>query len=97
MYDSGNCDLYKAIVPANTSKIVTINFHDGEVFIPEQLISNFLIGDCVTTVKHNRGIIDVYNPTRQDVVFSMDRPIGAELFDVQCKRTELRDQNQEGI
>lgn len=77
MYDSRNCNLYEEIIPANTSKIVRvpINFHDGEVFIPEQLISSCVIGDCVTTVKKNRGIIEVYNPTRHDVIFSMDRPV----------------------
>lgn len=90
MYDSRNCNLYEEIIPANTSKIVRvpINFHDGEVFIPEQLISSCVIGDCVTTVKNNRGIIEVYNPTRHDVIFSMDRPVSAELFNVQCTRTE---------
>lgn len=90
MYDSRNCNLYEDIIPANSSKLVKvpINFHDGEVFIPEQFLSNCTIGDCVTTVTSNRGIIEVANPTRHDLVFSMDRPLSAELFNAQCMRTE---------
>ncbi|KAG6465364.1 hypothetical protein O3G_MSEX015105 [Manduca sexta] len=90
MYDSRNCNLYEDIIPANTSKLVRVpvNFHDGEAFIPEQSISNCIIGDCITTIKNNRGIIEIKNPTRHDLVFSMDRPIEAELFNIQCTRTE---------
>lgn len=90
MYDSRNCNLYEEIIPANSSKLVRIpiNFHDGEVLIPEQYISNCLIQDCVTTVKNNRGIVEIINPTRYDVVFSMDQPVNAELFNIQCTRTQ---------
>lgn len=90
MYDSRNCNLYEDIIPANSSKLIKIpvNFHDGDVLITEQAISNCLIKDCVTTIKNNRGIVEVSNPTRHDIVFSMDRPITAELFNAQCMRTE---------
>lgn len=90
MYDSRNSNLYEDIIPANSSKLVKvpINSADGDVFIPEQCISNCLISDCVTTVRNNRGVIEVANTSRHDVVFSMDRPISAELFNVQCTRTK---------
>lgn len=89
MYDSRNCNLYEDIIPANSSKLarVPINFHDGDVIISEQIISNCTIRDCVTSVKNNRGIIEIINPTKHDVVFSMDRPVCAELFNEQCTRT----------
>lgn len=90
MYDSRNCNLYEDIIPANSSKLVRIpiNYHDGEALISEQCISNCYIRDCVTTIKNNRGIVEVINPTRYDIVFSMDRPVSAELFNVQCTRTK---------
>lgn len=86
MYDSRNCNLYEDIIPANSSKLVRvpINFHDGDVIIPEQTISHCFIRDCVTSVKDNRGFIEITNPTKHDVVFSMDRPVSAELFNEQC-------------
>lgn len=85
MYDSRNCNLYEDIVPANSSKLarVPINLHDGDVIISEQTISNCTIRGCVTSVKNNRGIIEIINPTKHDVVFSMDRPVTAELFNEQ--------------
>lgn len=89
MYDSRNCNLYEEIIPANSSVVVRvpINFHDGDVIVTEQAISNCTIRDCVTTVTNNRGVVEVTNPTRHDVVFSMDRPISAELFNTQSTRT----------
>lgn len=90
MYDSKNCNLYEEIIPANSSKLVRvpINFPDGDVFVPQQIISNCNVHDCVTTVKNSRGIIEVNNSTRYDIVFSMDKPASAELFNTQCTRTE---------
>lgn len=90
MYDSRNCNLYEDIIPANTSKLlrIPVNFHDGDALISEQVISNCQIKDCITTVINNRGIVEVTNPTRHDIVFSMDRPISAELCNIQCTRTE---------
>lgn len=85
MYDSRNCNLYEDIIPANTSKIirVPINFNNGDVLVTEQTISNCTISDCVTTVRNNRGIVEVTNATKHDVVFSMDRPVSADLFNMQ--------------
>lgn len=90
MYDSRNCNWYEDIIPANSSKLVRIpiNFHDGDVIIDEQMISNCYIKDCVTTVKNNRGIVEVTNPSRYDLVFSMDRPVSAELYNVESFCTE---------
>nr|WPN07709.1 reverse transcriptase [Ectropis grisescens TED virus] len=89
MYDSRNCNLYEETIPAGTSRLVRvpINFHNGEAFIPEQTISNCIIGECVTTITNNRGIIEVTNPTCHDVIFSVGSPITAELFNVQCDRS----------
>lgn len=90
MYNSSNCNLYEDIIPANSSKLlrIPVNFHDGDVLIPEQTISNCHIKDCVTTVTNNRGLVEVTNNSQYDIVFSMDRPVSAELFNIQCTRTE---------
>lgn len=91
MYDSKNCNFYEEIIPANTSKLiqVPINFHDGDVKISEQVISNCKICECVTKVKNNHGIIEVMNPSRYDVIFSLSSPINAELFNSQCTPIEV--------
>lgn len=84
MYNSRNCNWYEDIIPANSSKLVKvpINTCDGEVIIPEQTISNCLVHECVTIVKKNRGIIEISNPTNNDLIFSMHMPINAEAFNI---------------
>lgn len=90
MYDSRNCNLYEEIIPANSSKLIRIpvNFQDGDAYIPEQIISNCHINYCVTTVTNNRCFVEVSNPTKHDVIFSMDKPVSAEIFNIKCTRTE---------
>lgn len=90
MYDSRNANLYEEIIPAQTDKLVRlpINCHDGEVFVPDQIISNCLISDCLTTVKNNRGWVQISNKSPNDVIFSMDHPVTAELFNVQSESVE---------
>lgn len=82
VYDSRNTNLYEDIIPAGSSKLVRvpINIHDGDAIINEQSISNCVIAECLTTVKNNRGIIEIHNHTRNDVIFSMDRPVQAETY-----------------
>lgn len=89
MYNSRNLNLYEDVIPANSSKIVKvpINLHDGEAFIDEQIISNCIIKECLTTVKNNRGFLEITNPTSHDLVFSMDRAIQAEVYNIQDART----------
>lgn len=89
MYDSSNVNLYEDVIAANSSKLVRlpINLHDGEAFIPEQIVSNCVIRDCLTIVKNNRGILEIANPSSHDVVFSMNRPIVAEVHSNECMRT----------
>jgi transposase InsO family protein len=82
MYDSRNCNLYEDIIPAQSSRIirVPINIKDGEAFIPEQIIANCIIHECITNIKNNRGLLEITNPTNNDLIFSMDRPVTAEIF-----------------
>lgn len=82
VYDSRNANLYEDIIPAGSSKLVRvpININDGDAIINEQSISNCVVADCLTTVKNNRGIIEIHNHTRNDVIFSMDRPLHAETY-----------------
>lgn len=91
MYDSRNANLYEEIIPAKTSKLVKlpINSQDGDVFVPDQIICNCLISDCFTTVRNNRGWVEISNNSPNDVIFSMDRPVTAELFNIESEHTEL--------
>lgn len=81
VYDSRNANLYEDIIPAGSSKLlkIPVNLHEGDAFIEEQTISNCIIGECFTTVKNNRAIVEVKNPSRSDVIFSMDQAVSAEI------------------
>lgn len=90
MFNSRNVNLYEDIVPAHSSKVIRlpINTLDGEVLVPEQVICNCVIHECLTTVVNNRGLLEVSNPTSNDIIFSLDCPAQAELFTAECTRTE---------
>lgn len=90
VYDSRNCNLYEEIIPAYSSKLINlpINVEDGEAFIPQQIISKCILGPCLTTVNKSRGILEVTNPSSNDVIFSVDRQVTAEVYNVQCSRTK---------
>lgn len=90
MYNSRNVNLYENIIPAQSSKLVRlpINTDDGDVFVPNQILCNCTISDCLTKVKDSRGLVQVSNETLNDVVFSMDRPIVGEMFNVECERAQ---------
>lgn len=81
LYDSRNVNLYEDIIPAQSSKILRlpVNTQDGDALVEVQSICNCMITESLVTVKNNRGWIEVTNPSPNDVIFSMDRPISAEL------------------
>lgn len=91
MYDSRNANLYEEIIPANSSKLLRlpVNTRDGDVIVETQTICNCLITECVTNVVNNRGWVEVTNSTTNDVIFSMDRPVEAELFNLETESTEI--------
>lgn len=91
MYDSRNANLYEEIIPANTSKLIRlpINTLNGDVLVEQQTICNCYIADCVTTVVNNRGWIEVTNSSSNDIIFSMDRPVEAKLFNIETECTEI--------
>lgn len=91
MYDSRNVNLYEDIIPANSSKIVKLpgNTLNGDVLVENQAISNCLISNCITRVTNNRGWVEVTNPTGNDVIFSMDRSVEVELFNIETECTEI--------
>lgn len=91
VYDSRNANLYEDIIPAGGSKLIKIpiNFHKGAALIPEQIISNCIVTECLTQVNHNRGFVEVFNPSRNDVIFSMDSAaIATDVNNSECTRTE---------
>lgn len=92
MYNSRNVNLYEDIIPAGTSKIVRIPVDtlDGDVLIREQVLCNCIIHECITTVTDNRSYLEIENPTPNDIIFSLDRPAHAELFNTECIGTQRR-------
>lgn len=90
MYNSRNVNLYEDIIPAKTSKAmrIPINTADGDVLVREQVLCNCIVHECITTVINNRGYIEIENPTQNDIIFSLDRPAEAEIFNIECTRTE---------
>lgn len=90
VYTSCNVNLYEDMIPAGSSTLLNlpVNIQDGDAFIPEQTISNCILGPCLTTVTNNRGFIEVTNPSQDDVIFSVDRHVTAETYTVECKRTK---------
>lgn len=86
MYDSCNANIYGEIIPSNTSKL---NSQDGEVLVNDQTICNCLISECLTLVKNNRGWVEITNGSPNDVIFSMDRPVSAELFNMEFECNEI--------
>lgn len=86
MYSSCNVNFYECVIPAESSKLIRIpiNIKEGDAIIPEQIISNCIIPHCLTSVKNNRGYLEVSNPTKHDIIFSMDRPIIANIYNITC-------------
>ena len=90
MYNSRNVNLYEDIIPANSSKLIRIpiNSSDGDVFVVEQIACNCIIHECITKVKKNRGYLEIENPSHNDVIFSLNSPVQADLLNIECTRTE---------
>lgn len=87
IYNSRNTNLYEDIIPAGTSKLVRvpINFHEGDAFVEEHIISNCIVGECITAVRDGKGIVEVRNPNRRDVIFSMEHALPAEVYNIDCQ------------
>lgn len=90
IYDSKNLNLYEDVIPSSSSRLVRlpINTQDGDVIVPEQIISNCQISHCLTKVKGSHGIVEVSNPSNRDVIFSMDRPLQADVYSVHCSSSK---------
>lgn len=90
MYNSCNVNYYEEMIPAGTSKIirVPINASNGEVLVKKQIISSCMIRECPTIVKNNEGYLEVENSSPNDVIFSLDRPAQADIFNIECMRTK---------
>lgn len=86
LYNSRNVNLYEDIIPAKSTKLanIPIDTSDSEVYVPEQILCNCIIRECVTSVINKRGYLEIENPNENDVVFSLDRPAHAELFNFEC-------------
>ncbi|CAH2240148.1 jg20695 [Pararge aegeria aegeria] len=85
-----NLNLYEEIIPAQSSKLLRlpINAPDGEVLVEEQIVCNCIIGECLATVKNCRGIVEVVNPTKNDIIFSLHCATQATVFNVEYASTE---------
>jgi transposase InsO family protein len=85
MYNSRNLNLYEEIIPAQSSKLVKlpINAPDGDVLIEEQTYCNCIIADCITNISNSRGIVEIINPTQNDIIFSLNQSTEASVFHIE--------------
>lgn len=90
MYYSRNVNLFEELIPAHTSKLIRlpINPQEGEAWISKQVISYCVIHDCVTLVNEYRGIVEIWNPSPHDVIFSTNRSVDAEIYNDKSVRPE---------
>lgn len=91
MFNSRNVNLYEAVIPANTTKLIRlpINAKDGDVHIPQQYLCNCIVSECITTVCNNRGIIEILNPSNNDTILSLDHPVEAvTISNIECMNLE---------
>lgn len=82
VFDSRNANLYEDVIPAGCKKLINlpIDVLNGDAMVTQQVISNCHIAECLTTVSNNRGILEIHNPSHNDVIFSLDRPVYAEMY-----------------
>lgn len=90
LHNSRNINLYEDIIPAGSSKIIRIpiNAPDGEVSIEEQVFCGCILHECLTTVTNGRGYVEIENPTSNDIIFYLDQPASADIFNLKCTQTE---------
>lgn len=86
MYNSRNLNLYVDIIHAQSSKIITLPFDApvGDAFVPEQMICNCVIIECITTIINSRRTLKVYNPTDKDIILSLDHSVSADVLNMEC-------------
>lgn len=90
MYNSRNVNLYEDVIPANSSKLirVPINASDGDVYIPRQIVCNCIVSDCLTKVTNSRGILQITNPSSNDIILSLDQAVQAEICNIESAHTQ---------
>lgn len=91
MYRSQCRKNFHYIIPAQTKKIIQIpvNIEKGDVFIEEQYISGCFINECVSCVKNNKTLVQITNPTENDIALSIQKPIQTYAFNEQTLQHEI--------
>lgn len=76
MYDSKTINLFETIVPAQSTRLISVpvNISQGDVIINQQSINGCTITGCLSTTTNSKCIVEISNPTSNDIIFSLDRP-----------------------
>lgn len=89
--DSKHTNLYENIIPANSSKLLRLptNIRTGDIVIKKQYICNCIVNDCVTKSMNNRCLVEVFNPTPHDIIFTLTQPVHAEVYNTTANNTVI--------
>lgn len=86
MYESPqHCNMFETIIPAKSSQMIKVptTVPKGDVRINYQTICGCHILDCVSHSKNGYTLLEVSNPTQNDIIFSLSSPIHAEICNEQ--------------
>lgn len=93
MYDSKTINLFETIVPAQSTRLISVpvNISQGDVIINQQSINGCTITGCLSTTTNSKCIVEISNPTSNDIIFSLDRPVTANIFNEQTLFANSKD------
>lgn len=85
MYNSQSVNLLETIIPAQSTRLIKVptTVDHGSVLVDHQSVSGCNITECLSTAQNGQAIIEASNITNNDLIFSLDKPIIAHVFNEQ--------------
>lgn len=98
-YDSKTINTHE-IIPARSSRLINvpINSSNGDIIVTEQVTGNYIIHECITSVIDHAALIEVENPSNNDVIINFSIPFHMKIFNIECTPIKAKlDREQEVI
>lgn len=85
LYSPERLNSYQITIPAQTTQLIKVptNIAQGDIYIEEQPISDCYISECLSSAENNHANVQISNPTDNDIVISIGKPIFAHIFNEQ--------------
>lgn len=82
MYSSHSVNTIETIIPAQCSQLIRVptSISNGEVCIDQLTICGCNIMDCLSIAENGQALVEVSNPTKNDIMFTLSKPIPAHIF-----------------